>query len=105
MFPSIRVTIRADVRKKDYYSPEPAANELWLRHLTVDEILPKLDRFLHDTYLAGFAQGRIIHGKGTGTLRETVRRVVKKHPLVQSFRPGGRADGGEGVTVVDFTDK
>jgi DNA mismatch repair protein MutS2 len=93
------------VRKKDYYSPAPADNELWLRHLTVDEALPRLDRFLHDTFVAGITQVRVIHGKGTGTLRETVRRVVKKHPLVKSFRPGGRDEGGEGVTVVDFTDR
>jgi DNA mismatch repair protein MutS2 len=93
------------VRKKDYYSPTPAANELRLRHLTVDEVLPRLDRFLHDIYVAGFAEAKIVHGKGTGTLREEVRRVLRKHPLVKSFRPGGYADGGEGVTVVDFTDK
>jgi len=93
------------VRKKDYYSPTPAANELRLRHLTVDEALPRLDRFLHDSFVAGFTQVRVIHGKGTGTLREMVRRVLKKHPLVKSFGPGGRDEGGEGVTVVDFTEK
>jgi len=93
------------MRKKDYYSPTPAANELRLRHFTVDEALPRLDRFLHDSFVAGFTEVRIIHGKGTGTLRETVRRVLKKHPLVKSFGPGGRAEGGEGVTVVDFTEK
>jgi DNA mismatch repair protein MutS2 len=93
------------VRRKEYYSPAPAANELWLRHLTVDEVLPRLDRFLHDTYLAGFSQASIVHGKGTGKLRETVRRVVKDHPLVKSFHPGDRAEGGQGVTVVDFTER
>jgi DNA mismatch repair protein MutS2 len=93
------------VRKKDYYSPAPAYNELWLRHLTVDEMLPRLDRFLHDSFVAGITRVRIIHGKGTGTLREAVRRELRKHPLVKSFHPGGRAEGGEGVTVVDFTDK
>jgi DNA mismatch repair protein MutS2 len=93
------------VRRKEYYSAAPAPNELWLRHLTVDEALPRLDRFLHDSYVAGFSQASIVHGKGTGKLRETVRRVLRGHPLVKSFRPGGRAEGGEGVTVVDFTDK
>jgi DNA mismatch repair protein MutS2 len=93
------------VRKKDYYSAAPAANELWLRHLTIDEALPRLDRFLHDSFVVGMTQVRVIHGKGTGTLREMVRRELKKHPLVKAFRPGGRTEGGEGVTVVDFTDK
>jgi DNA mismatch repair protein MutS2 len=80
-------------------------NELRLRHLTVDEALPRLDKYLHDAYMAGLIQVRIIHGKGTGTLRQTVRKELKKHPLVKSFRPGGYGEGGEGVTVVDFSDE
>jgi DNA mismatch repair protein MutS2 len=93
------------VRKKEYYSSSPSPDELRLRHLTVDEALPKLDLFLHDTYLAGLCQVRIIHGKGTGMLRETVRRVLAKHPLVKSFRAGNNREGGEGVTIAEFTEK
>jgi DNA mismatch repair protein MutS2 len=92
------------VSKKGYFGP-PSPDELRLRRLTVDEALPLLSQFLHDTFVAGFRQVRIIHGKGTGTLRETVRRELKKHPLVKSFRAGGYEDGGEGVTVVEFTEK
>ncbi len=84
---------------KDYFAP-PSPDELRLRHLTVDEALPKLDRFLHDTYVSGYRQVRIIHGKGTGMLRETVRRELKKHPLVQSFHAGGYAEGGGRVKIV-----
>ncbi len=73
--------------------------------MTVDEALPLLSQFLHDTYVAGLRQVKIIHGKGTGTLRETVRRELNKHPLVKSFRNGDYDAGGEGVTVVDFTEK
>ncbi len=83
----------------------PSQGELRLRHLTVDEALPKLDLFLHDTYLVGLSHARIIHGKGTGMLRETVRRVLGKHPLVKSFRAGDKWEGGEGVTIVEFTEK
>ena len=90
--------------KKDYFGP-PSPDELRLRHLTVDEALPEVHRFLHDTYASGYRQVRIIHGKGTGTLRETVRRELKKHPLVKSFRAGAYDGGGEGVTVVEFTEK
>ena len=89
---------------KDYFGP-PSPDELRLRHLTVDEALPKLHEFLHGTYSSGYRQVRIIHGKGTGMLRETVRRELKKHPLVKSFRAGAYDGGGEGVTVVDFTEK
>ena len=82
-----------------------ADDELRIRRLTVDEALPRLDKFLHDVYTSGFTQVSIIHGKGTGTLRQTVRRELKKHPLVKSFRPGVYGEGGEGVTVVKLAEK
>ena len=66
---------------------------------------PNSTGFLHDTYFSGYSQVRIIHGKGTGMLRETVRRELKKHPLVKSFRAGDYDGGGEGVTVVEFSEK
>ena len=81
------------------------SDELRLRRLTIDEALPVLNRFLHDAFLSGLVQAKIIHGKGTGTLRETVRRELRKHPLVKSFRPGGYGEGGAGVTIVVFTEK
>ena len=94
------------MRKSKYRSNiTPAINEVHLRHLTVDEALLKLDQYLNDAFMAGLYQVRIIHGKGTGTLRETVRRELKKHPLVKSFRAGAYDGGGEGVTVVEFTEK
>ena len=93
------------VSKKEYHTDIPAANEVRLRHLTVDEALPRLDQFLHDAFVAGLIQVRVIHGKGTGTLRLIVRRVLGKHSLVKSFRPGGYGEGGEGVTIVELADK
>ncbi|MCX7912011.1 MAG: Smr/MutS family protein [Dehalococcoidales bacterium] len=80
-------------------------DELHLRHLTVDEALIRLEDFLHDAYTAGYLQVKIVHGKGTGTLRQLVRRIAAKHPLVKSFRPGDPHEGGEGITVVEFTEK
>jgi len=74
-------------------------NEVRLRHLTVDEALIKLDQFLHDSFMAGLYQVRVVHGKGTGTLRQVVREKLAKHPLVKSYRPGGYGEGGEGVTI------
>ena len=71
--------------------------------MTVDEALPKLDKYLHDAFVSGLYQVRVVHGKGTGVLRVAVRRELAKHPLVQSYRPGGRGEGGaEGVTVVEL---
>jgi DNA mismatch repair protein MutS2 len=91
--------------KKEYEIETPARDELRLRHLTVDEALPKLDHFLHDAYTSGMSKVRIIHGKGTGMLRETVRRELKKHPLVKSYRAGDKWEGGEGVTIAEFMEK
>jgi DNA mismatch repair protein MutS2 len=93
------------VKTREYATEFPAPDELRLRHLTVDEALPRLDLFLHDTYSAGLTRIKIIHGKGTGTLRETVRRVLGKHPLVKAFRAGEPREGGEGVTIVEFSEK
>ena len=92
-------------RESEYYSEPPAPDELRLRYLTVDEAMPKLERFLHDKYLAGFSKVKIIHGKGTGTLRLLVRRELGRHSLVKSFRPGENREGGEGVTIVELSDK
>ncbi|MDO8687765.1 MAG: Smr/MutS family protein [Dehalococcoidales bacterium] len=75
-------------------------DEVYLRHLTVDEALLKLDKDLHDAFMAGSYQVRVIHGKGTGTLRRMVSEQLAKHPLVQSYRPGEYGEGGAGVTIV-----
>jgi DNA mismatch repair protein MutS2 len=80
-------------------------SELRLRHLTIDEALPRLERYLHDAYMAGLSQVRIIHGKGAGILRLSVRRELARHPLIKSFRPGENWEGGEGVTIVEFTEE
>ncbi len=72
----------------------------WRAH----EVGDKLDRYLNDAYLAGLHQVRLIHGKGTGALRQVVRDVLQSHPLVNSFAAGGR-DGGDGVTVANLVDR
>ena len=89
--------------KNKYHSRiTPAIDELHLRQLTVDEALLKLDQYLNDAFMAGLYQVRIIHGKGTGTLRQAVREQLANHPLVKSYRPGGYGEGGAGVTIVEL---
>ncbi len=78
-------------------------DEVHLRHLTVDEAALKLDEYLHDAFVAGFYQVRVVHGKGTGTLRQEVSRQLARHPLVRSYRPGASGEGGAGVTMVELT--
>ena len=77
-------------------------DELHLRHLTVDEALPKLDKYLDDAFMSGLYQVRVVHGKGAGTLRRIVREQLAKHPLVKSYRPGDYGEGGTGVTIVEL---
>ena len=79
--------------------------ELDLHRLTVDEALYKCDQFLHDAYRIGYFQVSIIHGKGTGMLRDSIRSYLSQHPLVRSYRRGGKDEGGEGVTIVELRTK
>ena len=79
-------------------APSPGP-ECHLRGMTVEEALEKLERYLEQAYLAGLPWVRIVHGKGTGRLREAVRRFLWEHPVVVRFRPGDPAEGGEGVTI------
>lgn len=76
--------------------------ELRLRRLTVDEALFKLDEYLNDAFMAGLPSVRIIHGKGTGTLRQAVCEELARNPLVKSFRLGEFGEGGAGVTVAEL---
>lgn len=79
--------------------------ELHLRGMRVDEVLPELNKYLDDAYLAGLPYVRIVHGKGTGTLRQVVREALTGHPLVASFREGELNEGGAGVTMVKLQPK
>jgi DNA mismatch repair protein MutS2 len=80
-------------------------NELYLRHLTIEEARSKLDKYLDDAFMSGFIQIRIVHGKGTGTLRNFVHRELKNHLLVKSYRPGKYGEGGAGVTIVELVQR
>jgi len=78
---------------------ESPGMELDLRGKRVDEGLDALDLYIEKAYLAGLPYVRIIHGKGTGRLREGVRQALGLNPHVDRYEGGGRTEGGEGVTV------
>jgi len=91
----------APVREPAWQSslhPSPGA-ELDLRGQRVEEVLPRLEKYLDDAFLSGLPSVRIIHGSGTGTLRQVVRQQLQEHPLVKSYRPGVQGEGGQGVTI------
>ncbi len=69
-----------------------------MRGWRVADVADRLDRYLNDAYLAGLPYVRLIHGKGSGALRQVVRDILQRHSLVSSFGGGG-SEGGEGVTV------
>jgi DNA mismatch repair protein MutS2 len=73
--------------------------ELDMRGERVEEGLARVERYLDDAYLARLPWVRIIHGKGTGALRDAVRSLLRAHPAVSEFRAGEAAEGGDGVTV------
>lgn len=76
------------------------ASSLDLRGARVDEALDALGRYLDDASLAGLEQVTVIHGLGTGALRDAVREMARSHPLVRAFRAGDRGEGGDGATIV-----
>ena len=80
--------------------PQAPPLELNIRGRTVEEGLEQLERRLDAAYLAGMPFVRVIHGKGTGRLREAIRRALKDNPYVSSFEPGKVGEGGDGVTVI-----
>src|SRR5207237_715821 len=82
--------------------PTAIAPELDLRGLTVDEALTLTDQRLDEAARAGVSELRIIHGKGTGTLRRAVRAMLREHPSVRGYRPAPSETGGDGVTEVDL---
>ncbi len=77
--------------------------QLDLRGQRVEEVLPAVDRYLHDAYMAGMPFVRILHGKGTGALRQAIRDQLAHHPLVRSYAAAAANDGGEGITVVTLS--
>lgn len=83
----------------------PVTDEVYIRRLTVDEALLKLDKYLNDAFMSGLFRVRVIHGKGTGTLRQVVSEHLAKHPLVLSYRLAGYGEGESGVTIVELAMK
>ena len=69
---------------------------------TTDEAIPLLDKYLDDAYLAHLPQVRIVHGRGTGALRNAVHKRLKRLNYVQEFRLGEFGEGDTGVTIVIF---
>jgi DNA mismatch repair protein MutS2 len=91
-----RALIRAEMSKPGVLP------ELDLRGKRAEEVELFLDDYLNEASLSTLSQVCIIHGIGTGTVRQIVREMLASHPLVSSFRPGEKGEGGDGVTIVSM---
>lgn len=88
----------ADGRKGAFY-PSPGM-ELDIRGQRAEDALDALEHYIDSAYLSGMPFVRIIHGKGTGRLRQVVREALRSSPHISKYEDGGDKEGGGGVTVV-----
>lgn len=73
-----------------------------LRGMDSEEAIYTTDKYLDDAYRAGLYEVTIVHGKGTGILRQAINEMLRKHPHVKSYRLGAYGEGGTGVTMVEL---
>jgi DNA mismatch repair protein MutS2 len=78
------------------------ASSLDLRGARVEEALELLERYIDQASTAEAGRVTVIHGHGTGALRDSVREHLTSHPLVREWRAGERGEGGDGATVVSL---
>ncbi|MGA9226546.1 MAG: endonuclease MutS2 [Mesobacillus sp.] len=88
----------AIVKGKDFH----VSLELDLRGERYEDALMRVEKYIDDALLAGYPRVNIIHGKGTGALRQGVQEYLKNHRSVKKIRFGDAGEGGTGVTVVEF---
>lgn len=75
-------------------------NEIDLRGNNIEEAIVELEKYIDDVYIGGLKEVSVIHGKGTGALRDGLQSYFRNNKLVKSYRPGEFGEGGTGVTVL-----
>lgn len=78
------------------------SEELDLHHFQPREVGSLVPEYLEAAQAAGFVRVRVVHGKGTGVLRERVHAILRRHPAVASFALADERRGGWGATVVEL---
>ena len=105
------VKINGNEKIKKSYTTKISGNRLKSKNVTteinvigqnVEEAIFVIDKFLDDSILANLQTVRIVHGKGTGKLRQGIHEFLKKHPHVKTFRLGSFGEGEMGVTIVEL---
>ena len=95
----------AERRANQIPVPQSAANAIDLRGARRDEVEAPLLEFLDQAFRAGERNVWVIHGVGTGAVRDESRAILKDVPYVESFRPGDRHEGGDGATIAWIADR
>ena len=85
--------------------PDNVRTEIDVRGMQVEEALDAVDKFVNDALLAGLKEVTVIHGIGTGTLRNNILPFLKQHPLVETALPGGAHQKNAGATTVRIASK
>jgi len=96
---SANVPEKEDIHIQAQSLQESPGLELDLRGERVEEGLARMEQYLNNAYMARLPWVRIIHGKGTGAMRDAVRTNLRGHPLISESRAGDNGEGGDGVTV------
>lgn len=97
--PNIQKTSQGKIKISKSLSISPEIN---LIGMTTDEAVAVLDKYLDDAYLAHLPQVRIVHGRGTGALKNAVHAHLKRLKYVKSYRLGAFGEGDTGVTIAEF---
>lgn len=92
-------SLSSSTRMEKSFSISPEVN---LIGMTTDEAVPAMEKYLDDAYLAHLPQVRVVHGRGTGALKNAVHRRLKQLKYVKEFRLGEFGEGDSGVTIVTF---
>ena len=88
--------------KNSTFKAQNISSEINVIGQTVDEAIFVIDKYLDDCAIAKLSPVRIVHGKGTGKLREGIHKFLRTNPHVKSFRLGTFGEGEMGVTVVEL---
>ena len=94
----VETRVVASVKGRDFH----VKPELDLRGERYENALLRVEKYIDDALLAGYPHVSIIHGKGTGALRQGVQEYLRNHRSVKSIRFGEQAEGGSGVTIAEF---
>ena len=95
---------KTEIKSNPRVSKTKTANsEINVIGLTVDEAIPLVDKFIDDCFLAKLQTARIVHGKGTGKLRQAIQSHLKNNKRIKSFRTGTYGEGEMGVTIISLT--